>query len=147
MAAICSTMPSHMERMRPESPDEIVGHTALVHSPRNPLHHVELPPQHLAGRLEPKGWWRAHRGWLECPQDGELAAQVVGLEQARWFGTDPDGHVALCPAVESRDENRLGRVTDGHPVQALHRDGRVAGELHGEPRRQAVLEVARHRTW
>lgn len=60
---------------------ELGRHDALVYVARNPLHDVERPAQHLAGRFQPKRARCPHRRWLQRSQDAELTLQVVRLQQ------------------------------------------------------------------
>ena len=144
MAAICSTMLHAHAADALGIRREVLGHAPLVDLARQPLHDVELAPEDRPCRLVPDHGRSAHRSRLQRSQDVELPPQVVGLEQPRGFGPHPDDHLTSFALGDDGDEERLGRMADGDPVESLHGDLRTARELPRDPRRQTVLGGARH---
>lgn len=121
---------------------DVVGDAPLVHLAGQPLHDVELPPEHLARRLVPQRPRCPDRRRLERPEYHELALQVIGLQQAGGRRTHPDGNIQTMAVVDNGREEGLGGVADLDTVESLDANVARVGQLNREPRRQLVLDLA-----
>ena len=125
--------------------EQILRDDTLVDRPREPLHHVEVAVEHVAGALVPPRARRPDGCGLQRAQDLELTLQVVRREQPWRRGPDPDddvlGMVAVAVAPGDGEQQRLRAVAELDAIQAVDAHVLRVGELRREPRRQPALDV------
>ena len=145
MAAIWSTMSSHIRRTAVRVVEQILRDDALVDRSREPLHHVEVAVEHVAGALVPPRARRPDGCGLQRAQDLELTLEVVRREQARLGRADPDDDVlaviAVAVAPGDGEQQRLRAVAELDAIEAVDAHVLRVGELRREPRRQPALDV------
>ena len=125
--------------------EQLLGDDTLVDRSREPLHHVEVALEHVAGALVPPRARGPDGCGLQRAQDLELTPKVVRREQARLGRADPDDDVlavlAVAVAPGDGEQQRLRAVAELDAVEAVDAHVLRVGELRREPRRQPALDV------
>ena len=128
----------------------LAGHGGRFHFidvTADPFHHEERPSQDIAAVLKPQRPRNTNRAVLQCPQDRELAPEVVGFQQRGWFGTQPQHHIATGVPGYDREHHHLGGMPEIHPVKTLDADIVGIRQLGAQPGGQALGDVGVQRHW